>query len=638
MHRSTAFATICCSLLLALTLPPASQAADAPTPAKKTVTTATAIPAFTYKVPAQLDTLLTSDAAWAPFAAQMRVNLEGLLRDYDITDRKTLQSVHRDLMLLDLDAGRNADARAHLARVLELEDKPDARTFATDTFLATAILDARHASGANDGTAYHAALATAYASRLAALPDSASTQVARVRGVYELASPDLAITTANGQLAPQATKNGDTLGSDTANFMLWLRMLHHTMLPTRPELLPALAAHLAAHPPLAADIWSAREVVLDGQVPLSPVTIAIWDSGVDPALFAGRMFVNPREQDNGRDNDGNGFIADVHGIAYDAGFRRTTGNLFPVDDSDRAEFPRLIEENRVTRELRAGADNEQTRALKTRNQNLTPAQAANETRLNSLFMGYWHGTAVANMATAGNSAARILSARFMWDPDAAGTPADVFDEAWATRHAAEIVDVVAYLKQHGVRVANSSWSLTTEEIVDNLRRSGVGKDEVERQHLASARMATIRAAMQTAFAGAPDILFVMAAGNEDNDAAFHESLPGTIDLPNVLTVGAVDQAGAAATFTSFGKHVTLYAKGVELEALVPGGARIVANGTSFAAPQVTNLAAKLLAVNPQLSTGEVVALIREGATTGDDQHLRLINPKRSLQLLAERRE
>lgn len=609
-----------------------SMAATAQVP--KTVTTAADLPAFTYKVPAQLDTLLTSDAAWAPFAAQMRANLEGVLRDYAITDRKTRQSIETDLMLLDVDAGRNADAEARLAQVLALEGKPQARIFSTDTFLVRVVLDARRAAGADTGAAYHAALAKAYAARLAALPDSVSEHVASVRGVYELAPPDLAITTAKGQLAPQAAKNGNTLGADSVSFMLWLRTLHRTLLPTRAELLPAFAAHLAAHPPQVADIWVVRDVALEDTASLTPVTIGIWDSGVDAALFPGRMFVNPHEQDNGRDNDGNGFIGDVHGIAYDAGFRRSTGGLFPVSDADRAEFPRLIEQNLAMRELRSGVDNERTRAFKARFRDFTPAQTANETRLNSLFMGYWHGTAVANMAAAGNPAARILSARFMWDPEGAGTPIEVCDEAWAERHAAEVTDVVAYFKTHGVRVVNASWNLMTSEIVDNLRRSGVGRDEVERQRLAAARMATVRKAMQSAFAGAPDILFVVAAGNEDNNAAFHESLPGTIALPNVIGVGAVDRAGAAANFTSFGKHVALYGKGVELEALIPGGERIVASGTSFAAPQVTNLAAKLLALNPKLTTAEVVDLIRDGADTGNDTRLSLINPKRSLALLA----
>lgn len=377
---------------------------------------------------------------------------------------------------------------------------------------------------------------------------------------------------------------------------------------------------------------------MDANAPLTPVTIAIWDSGLDTTLFSGRLYVNPDEQDNGLDNDGNGFIADVHGIAYAEDFRRSTGNLYPVGDAERAQFPRLVKEDRAFHELRDGIDNEQTRALKARMQALTPDQLTAEDRLNNLFMGYYHGTAVANMAAAGNPAARLMYARFMFEADSSGVPKVVFDDAWVRRHAANIQDSVAYFKTHGVRVVNMSWSVTGDEIADNLRRSKVGKNDAERQRLASAHIATLRGAMQSAFAGAPGILFVAAAGNADNDASFHQSLPGSIDLPNVLAVGAVDKAGAAASFTSFGERVTLYAKGVDLDVLVPGGAHLTGQGTSYASPQVTNLAAKLLALSPKLTTAEVVSLIRDGATTGEDKRLVLINPKRSMELLSQTAE
>lgn len=52
-----------------------------------------------------------------------------------------------------------------------------------------------------------------------------------------------------------------------------------------------------------------------------------------------------------------------------------------------------------------------------------------------------------------------------------------------------------------------------------------------------------REALTEAMREGPEILSVCAAGNSDSDAAFTEKIPSGIDLPNVLTVGAVDQAG-----------------------------------------------------------------------------------------------
>ena len=48
--------------------------------------------------------------------------------------------------------------------------------------------------------------------------------------------------------------------------------------------------------------------------------------------------------------------------------------------------------------------------------------------------------------------------------------------------------------------------------------------------------------MQVAMASAPGILFVPAAGNSDDDVGFTVDMPAAIDLPNVLSVGAVDSS------------------------------------------------------------------------------------------------
>jgi tryptophan synthase beta subunit len=66
-----------------------------------------------------------------------------------------------------------------------------------------------------------------------------------------------------------------------------------------------------------------------------------------------------------------------------------------------------------------------------------------------------------------------------------------------------------------------------------------------------------------AMQSAPDILFVSAAGNANNDGRFDEFIPAAIDLPNTMTAGAVDKACDEAAFTSFGK-VDVYANGYEV--------------------------------------------------------------------------
>ena len=111
----------------------------------------------------------------------------------------------------------------------------------------------------------------------------------------------------------------------------------------------------------------------------------------------------------------------------------------------------------------------------------------------------------------------------------------------------------------------------------------------------------------------PEILFVTAAGNDDNDVEFDVVIPSNFDLPNLMVVGAVDQAGEPTGFTSGGRNVRVYANGFEVESYVPGGETMKMSGTSMASPNVCNLAAKLFTLEPALTPAQVRELIEKGA-------------------------
>src|SRR6185295_17542912 len=104
----------------------------------------------------------------------------------------------------------------------------------------------------------------------------------------------------------------------------------------------------------------------------------------------------------------------------------------------------------------------------------------------------------------------------------------------------------------------------------------------------------------------------------NEDASFVEDIPAGIALPNLLTVGAVDKAGDEASFTAYGPSVVVHANGYQVVSFIPGGERVALSGTSMSAPQVTNLAAKMLAVNPKLTPVEVIAIVRDTAEKSAD--------------------
>jgi len=79
-----------------------------------------------------------------------------------------------------------------------------------------------------------------------------------------------------------------------------------------------------------------------------------------------------------------------------------------------------------------------------------------------------------------------------------------------------------------------------------------------------------------------------------------------------------------------------HTNGYEVEAPIPGGGRLAISGSSLAAPNAVNLAAKLFALDPSLTPQQVVALIVDAADRSEDGRRVLMNPKRSVERLRAR--
>jgi subtilisin family serine protease len=190
---------------------------------------------------------------------------------------------------------------------------------------------------------------------------------------------------------------------------------------------------------------------------------------------------------------------------------------------------------------------------------------------------------------------------------------------------------VDYLRAQKVRVVNMSWGGDVSGVEAQLEQCGTGKTPEARKKLARQLFEMDRVALTAAMRKAPEILFVTSAGNSADDPTFNESIPSSIVLPNLLTVGAVDQAGDEAGFTSYGATVKVHANGYQVDSFLPGGTRVALSGTSMASPQVTNLAAKMLAVNPKLKPQDLIRLIVDTGERSADGRRHLMNPKKAVE-------
>lgn len=146
-----------------------------------------------------------------------------------------------------------------------------------------------------------------------------------------------------------------------------------------------------------------------------------------------------------------------------------------------------------------------------------------------------------------------------------------------TKDAIEAINYAIDRKRNGVnvRVINASWGSTlySKALEDAIRA-----------------------------AGEEGILFVAAAGNAstNNDKSPH--YPSNYDLPNVISVAALDRNDNLASFSNYGaKTVHIAAPGKDILSTWLNEDYREASGTSMAAPQVAGVAALILANEPNLS-------------------------------------
>ena len=74
----------------------------------------------------------------------------------------------------------------------------------------------------------------------------------------------------------------------------------------------------------------------------------------------------------------------------------------------------------------------------------------------------------------------------------------------------------------------------------------------------------------------------------------------------------------------------MHANGYQVQSLLPGGDKVALSGTSMSSPQVANLAAKMLALNPKLDPPTLVKIIVDTADKTSDGRRNLMNPKKAI--------
>jgi hypothetical protein len=174
---------------------------------KKKILRAADLPRFQYSINGKVEDLVRSEQAFAPFAAQVRKNVESVLRDYEIDDAATKRGLLSTLVALDILEGHNDAARQRLDEIKALEEKPAAK--ALSGLITRSILDARRQSGDRNSPAYRKAVYDAVMHALDGLPfDVVQNDLKSTKAGIEIASDSFLVGQVQASFDPVVEKTG----------------------------------------------------------------------------------------------------------------------------------------------------------------------------------------------------------------------------------------------------------------------------------------------------------------------------------------------------------------------------------------------------------------------------------------------
>lgn len=593
---------------------------------KQIVISGAQLAVHSYPVKDSLNVLLSEAQKIKNLKEQLRNDLTADLAQYDIRDTAILKTYYRVLGDLAFYDGDRKKASAYYDTLRSLEIKPAAK--ATSALVKRSLI----AAGDPATVAYMPDFRAIFTQAVNAIPYvSAASSLQRIRQQYanmtaadyvKIAASDLNPPIANGPLSIQ-----------NLHYVLFLYYEMHDFDKVSAVVTAVLDSVTHVNARQQVNIWPARDLVLLPGKAYKPVVLCVFDLGTDISLFKDRLYTNPKEKMDGLDNDHNGFVDDLHGIAFDRQENKDFHLLRPLSAEKQKLYPSAVKLLKGADDEEAGIESEDYHYYKDALAKADVVQRDSIYGMINAVGDYIHGTHVAGIAIQGNPYARLLTVRFTED---VGFTPDGSSPAVETelKVAKNLKELVKYWHAAHVRVVTMSWGYFVSDYQSDIAKYNPKMPDEEQKALALKLWTMRKNALYDAFSSAPDILFVASNGNKNSNSNTDLRYPAALDIPNMIGVGSVNSAGLETDFTATGNKVAIHANGYLVESFAPGGTRLLLSGTSMATPYIANLAAKLLAVKPSLKPAEVIALIKNGADVSPDGRIRLVNPKRSFKLLA----
>lgn len=351
--------------------------------------------------------------------------------------------------------------------------------------------------------------------------------------------------------------------------------------------------------------------------PKAETVIGILDSGVDPDHkdLESKLRKNSRERDNQLDDDGNNAVDDLYGWNLisdnDQIFRHDLRGTFPQD---------VYKYYRIKTKKTLG-----TISPKEQEWYDTIRKDEDFKEVLKTFKSFIHGTHIAGIAVNTEGASSHLKIKYYpvkylgkdengpWqEPDFSplkkGTKTQRIRHIknyytryskWQKSKWKRAMELMYYKTQ----VINGSFGKSYKSVLTKAAENyemefdEAASEEVKEELALDFTNKLMKITREIAHEHR-DKLFIFSAGNSKADNDLKPHYPSNARAQNILSIGASKQHSEKAYFSNFGKKsVDLFAPGLAINSTIPTDQYIRVNGTSQAAPFVSNVAAKALEIS-----------------------------------------
>ena len=345
------------------------------------------------------------------------------------------------------------------------------------------------------------------------------------------------------------------------------------------------------------------------------LTAAILDNGIDYSHrdFKGKIHINGKESNNSHDDDRNGYVDDIRGwnfvtmnnkvfdferdivitddikLYYSLKAKTSLGTISEKDEAIYEELKNNQDLKKRRKLLTSWMHGTHVGAIAVNDENLPKELRSSD--LKALIITYLGKsekgpakspdfTATSNTSTSKRNQHIKLHWKKYLD--------------WQINKLKISID---YAKDKAV-VFNGSFGQSfkgAREMVSKVHKEQFSKDLTEQQAEEKAKyfMNSLLKRATSLLSKYPSHLFVFSAGNKKSNTDDKLHFPSNVRLNNVISVGASFKRQTKAYFSNFGKEtVDLFAPGVAISSAVPNQEYLRINGTSQAAPYVTNTSLK----------------------------------------------